>query len=753
MDDLHLAPQMRLQLHVARMVHECPLLIVYAYREEELRERPVLVAGRNELIRSRVLTDVRLMPLTEAETGQMIAYSFGDAAAAQLQASTYSINRGNPFFVEEMLRFLVENNAVRWVHDHWEVLDSTRVGIPESVKLLVQERVARLGDEAVAILQQASVLGEEFSFAALSHMAGRPEDQLVAILDQAMSAGLLVDRTVSPTEERYWFREDHIQEVLYQIIPAARRRRYHLQAGQALNALYPYRLEELAYHFTHGSDVTQGATYSYLAAERARSLFNWNRAIPLYQDALDLWDELGGHLEEKAAVAENLGDACYKSGIEAQRAAGYLRQALSFYEELGNHYKVAIIYSQLGREHMHGGNLAVQDLSLALENLRQAKMIFDKEPEGIPHGMVYCGLALTHLDRLELTDAVSWARQAVNLGERLDSPAVVANACAPLGSALSGSAIGQARDALERGWETSFQNKLGFQADLCRASGSRVLGVALKDPNAGLGWIARGPDYHTTYSLFDIPAHLVALYALKGEFDEASSVLEELQSVLRALGQPVFGLWPDELGLLWIRKGEVDWAEIQLLEAFDWAGASNNRLVEASTAQKLGEVYLAKHKYADAERYLNHALALTRESASMVYELALLPHLCELYVRTGRPAEAYDHLTKVQSIGGRATDFGALSGDLLFAEGLVSAAVGRLDHTEAAFNSAVEVYQKYHLPWDEARGCYEWAIALMGAEDGQHLTGDPQALLRRALSLWEPMGASRYAEQCRARLG
>ena len=476
MDDLHLAPQMRLQLHVARMVLDCPLLIVYTCREDELIERPALVAGRNELIRSRLLTEVRLAPLTESETGRMIAYSFGDAAAAQPQASTYAINGGNPFFVEEMLRFLVENHAVRWVRDHWEVLDATRVGIPESVKLLVQERVGRLGEEAVAVLQQAAVLGEEFSFAALLHVAGRTEEQLVGILDQAMSAGLLVDRTVAPMEERYWFREDHIQEVLYQIIPAARRRRYHLQAGQALNALYPDRIEEPAYHFTHGSDVSQGATYSHQAAERNGSLFNWNRAIPLYQNALDLWDELGGHLDERAAVAEKLGDACYKSGIEAQRAVGYLQQALSFYEELGNDYKAAIIHSQLGREQMHGGNLAVQDLSLALENLRQAKTIFNREPEGIPQGMVYCGLALTHLDRLELTDAVSWARQAVELGERLNSPAVVANACAPLGSALSCSDIVQARDALERGWETSFQNKLGFQADLTRACGARVLG-------------------------------------------------------------------------------------------------------------------------------------------------------------------------------------------------------------------------------------------------------------------------------------
>ena len=72
---------------------------------------------------------------------------------------------------------------------------------------------------------------------------------------------------------------------------------------------------------------------------------------------------------------------------------GLLAAGAEFYEELGNHYKVAIIRSQLGREQMHGGNLAVQDLSQALENLRQAKTIFDREPEGIPHGMVYCGLA------------------------------------------------------------------------------------------------------------------------------------------------------------------------------------------------------------------------------------------------------------------------------------------------------------------------------------------------------------------------
>ena len=80
-------------------------------------------------------------------------------------------------------------------------------------------------------------------------------------------------------------------------------------------------------------------------------------------------------------AAESLGNACYKSGIEAQRAAGFFRQSLRFYEELGNRRKAATIHSQLGREYMHSGNLAVQDLSSALEHFQQASAILEGEPE------------------------------------------------------------------------------------------------------------------------------------------------------------------------------------------------------------------------------------------------------------------------------------------------------------------------------------------------------------------------------------
>jgi tetratricopeptide (TPR) repeat protein len=459
---------------------------------------------------------------------------------------------------------------------------------------------------------------------------------------------------------------------------------------------------------------------------------------------------LGGHLEERAAASESLGNACYKSGIDAQRAAGYFRQSLGFYQELGNQRKTATIHSQLGREHMHSGNLGVQDLSTALEHFQQAEEILEQEPEGVPHGMVHCGMAMAHLDRLDLKAALASANRALEIGERLGAGAVIANAAAPLGAALALSDVPDADEILEQGWANSIESKLGFQADLNRAQAAHIFGVIMKDPITGFDWTGRGSDYDTTYSLFDIPAHQVAFHALKGEFDDANRALRELQSRLVALGQPSFGLWPDEMGLLWLRTGEWDRARRELAEALEWAVQSGNRTVEASTAQKLGEVSMAQQDYDNAEHYLLRSRELLERAESRIGELAVLPKLGELYRRMGRLKDAAEHLANARSIENEATSSGALKGDLLLSEGMVAADTGHVEDANAAFQGAVDIYRQFSLPWDEARTYYEWGIALNADDPNSQRARD---LLEKSLALWEPMGAIPWAEQCRSQLG
>ena len=159
---------------------------------------------------------------------------------------------------------------------------------------------------------------------------------------------------------------------------------------------------------------------------------------------------------------------------------------------------------------------------------------------------------------------------------------------------------------------------------------------------------------------------------------------------------------------------------------------------------------MALNRYSDSERYLLRSLKLISGSGSIVGELALVPSLCELYRRTSRHTKAKETLIQAQKTMGEAADWGALHGDLRLEEALVSAALGSWEDGEEFFQTAVQAYREFDLPWDKARAYYEWALVLMGEEHDGSRGDQARTLLGQALELWEPMGASRYAEQCRA---
>ena len=166
--------------------------------------------------------------------------------------------------------------------------------------------------------------------------------------------------------------------------------------------------------------------------------------------------------------------------------------------------------------------------------------------------------------------------------------------------------------------------------------------------------------------------------------------------------------------IFWIRIGAWDHAEAQLSDALEWSVESNNRLMEASISQKLGEVYLALNRYSDSERYLLRSLKLISGSGSIVGELALVPSLCELYRRTSRHTKAKETLIQAQKTMGEAADWGALHGDLRLEEALVSAALGSWEDGEEFFQTAVQAYREFDLPWDKARAYYEWGPCVDG---------------------------------------
>lgn len=126
--------------------------------------------------------------------------------------------------------------------------------------------------------------------------------------------------------------------------------------------------------------------------------------------------------------------------------------------------------------------------------------------------------------------------------------------------------------------------------------------------------------------------------------------------------------------------------------------------------------------------------------------------MCELYIKTGRVELAEAQVAQVTQMAGNADVWEGLKGDLLFAQGMVGTASQRWSESETAFTGAIEVYQENLLPWDEAKVYYEWASSITENDDSGYSAGRAKDLFGKALSIWGPMGATTFAEQCRAKL-
>ncbi|MCX6021740.1 MAG: AAA family ATPase, partial [Chloroflexi bacterium] len=166
LDDLQWAPDLALLAHVVRRMAGERILLLCAHREEELRGEPLLAQARADLLRVMGAQALALRALDAENTHQLVAAQLGAAPAAQLQSAVFDVTGGNPFFVEETLRGLIEDGAVRRADDGWTLVGAAAVRLSETVRSLLRERVARLGAPAAEALTRASVLGEEFTFTA-----------------------------------------------------------------------------------------------------------------------------------------------------------------------------------------------------------------------------------------------------------------------------------------------------------------------------------------------------------------------------------------------------------------------------------------------------------------------------------------------------------------------------------------------------------------------------------------------------------
>ena len=341
LDDLHWAPKSVLLMlrHVLRAAvaegDGVCLLVLGTYRDTEL--------GRNHAL-AGVMADVRRLPgveqlpmagLSVAEVAELLSQAADlelHEDGRRLAESLHAATEGNPFFLEEVLRNLVETGTVRRQGDRWVVDGGGTMAVPEGVRDVVGRRLGRLSAQTNELLSVAAVVGRDFDVELLAALHDAPEERLLDALDEAVWAGLVQETGA----DRYRFAHVLVRATLFGELSATRRRRLHRRAGEAIEKLRPDDVVALAYHFSQagpdGEGMSRAVRHGLAAAEQALQARALGDAEARFHQVLGLLDDPATR-EAPARVAAlcGLGEAQRDQGNAEFRTtlleAGWLAHA------------------------------------------------------------------------------------------------------------------------------------------------------------------------------------------------------------------------------------------------------------------------------------------------------------------------------------------------------------------------------------------------------------------------------------------
>ncbi len=386
-DDLHWADAATLQLlrHLARSVRAERLLFLGTYRDVEVDRTHPLSSALGEMNRERLYRRVLLRGLTPHHVAAMIQSIFQarEPVSEELCDLVHTETEGNPFFVEEVLKHLVEVGDLYIGEGRWQWKSIEEIDVPQSVREVVGRRLERVSEPCQRVLSHAAVIGRRFRFDILQSIGELREEELLDALDEATRAQLIREKT-DAGEVDYDFAHALIREVLYERLGLRRRMTLHQKVGETLERLYAGRVEavveDLAHHFTsapHGAGLDKAIHYSVEAARKSMGLFAHEEAVRYYRNAVELLDEVG----DARRLAEThlaLGEPFIYLGNTAAAVAAYER-ALKFYERQGAPADVARVHRLIGRALQRHWEFydAIPHLERALEDLHADEHVSD----------------------------------------------------------------------------------------------------------------------------------------------------------------------------------------------------------------------------------------------------------------------------------------------------------------------------------------------------------------------------------------
>jgi ABC-type oligopeptide transport system substrate-binding subunit len=299
-EDVHWADSGSLSMlrHLAHRVDRRRALLLATYREVELDEALPFQELLNELSLNRLTTRIKLTRLNKEQTRDLLATLFVEEITPEFLDGIYRETEGNPFFVEEVCKSLVDSGQLYFEDGRWQRPDMEELQIPQSIRVTIQSRLDKLTKEEQHTLQLAALLGRDFEYEMLAAVSEMDEDCLIDVLEKAEQAQLIeeVRRPRPSTTTEFTFTHALIHSTLLSNLSTLRRQRQQRKVALALEASFPGRRKELAplmgRYFAEAGDGLKACEYLLLAGDEARQVYAYDEAIDAYEQALLFLREL-----------------------------------------------------------------------------------------------------------------------------------------------------------------------------------------------------------------------------------------------------------------------------------------------------------------------------------------------------------------------------------------------------------------------------------------------------------------------------
>ncbi len=482
-EDLHWADEASLDLltYLVDTVAEAPFLCLCVSRQFQDDNLAHLLQKASRGLGERCL-HLHLVQLSPAESEKLLSelLTIPDLPAS-LHDQIILRSAGNPFYLEEILRMLIDEKKIDFQDGHWQLAPGSSVenlGVPETLQGLILARFDRLEPTLRRVLQVAAVIGRNFSSAVLANVLNQEEFSLTPLpasfIELEQRGFILPQAGLSDFD--YLFKHVLVSDAIYSTLLKAERSDLHGQVGEAIEALYPDRtsdlVELLARHYAWSARSDRALYYLILAGRQEARNYANQQARESFEQALSILTRIDHVPEQEVDAHTGLGDVLvftgeypaallhYQAALAAldslersqtapQRSA-LLRKLSTVHERQGNYdpalaalteahtalaglpdpdpVEQAWILNATGWIHLRRGSLEAAE-----EALQHALALVDGSSEYDVIASIYNRLGGLAYQKGLLEDASTWTRRSLELRQRIGDVNAVARSYNNLG--------------------------------------------------------------------------------------------------------------------------------------------------------------------------------------------------------------------------------------------------------------------------------------------------------------------------------